>query len=245
VRPAPAIVRIARIEARCAPFDWRWAAESRAAIEANWAEKIAEKPRLFNGRVLLLQDLEIAGGVAAATYFEADFKDFLAWRDLGYPDPSVANGFAMGALQGSDGAFVCGIMGPHTANEGRVYFPSGTPDLSDLQPDGSVDLATSVTRELLEETSLPDDLFTIADDWIAVRAGFAVAFMRTILCREPADAVAARIRTALAEQEDPELSGAVVIRGPQDIDARTMPLSVQAYLRWHFGAGDRPLKASS
>jgi hypothetical protein len=229
-------VPIARIEARCASFEWRWAAENRAAIEANWAEKVAEKPRLFNGRVLLLQDFALAGGVAVATYFETDFKDFLAWRDLGYPDPSVANGYAMGALQGSDGAFVCGIMGPHTANEGRVYFPSGTPDLSDLQPDGSVDLSTSVTRELEEETSLPNDLFTVADDWVAVRAGPAVAFMRKVVCREPADAVAARIRAAVAAQADPELSGAVVVRGPKDIDPRTMPLSVQAYLRWHFDA---------
>ena len=232
------IVRVARIDARAAPHAWRWAAENRPAIEANWTERTAGAPRLFNGRVLLLQDLALADGVCRAVYFEADFKDFLAWRDLGYPDPSIANGYAMGALRGSDGAFVCGVMGAHTANAGRVYFPSGTPDLSDLMPDGSVDLATSVTRELAEETSLPEDVFAVADEWIVVSLGPAAAFMRPICCREPADAVAERIRAAIAAQADPELSGTRVIRGPGDIDARTMPLTIQAYLRWHFGAPD-------
>jgi hypothetical protein len=231
---AAQIARVGRIEARAAPFVWRWAAESRAAIDANWAEKTAAKPRLFNGRVLLLQDLKLADGLCRATYFEADFKDFLAWRDLGYPDPSIANGYAMGALQGSDGAFVCGVMGQHTANAGRVYFPSGTPDLADLQADGSVDLATSVTRELAEETALPDDLFTVAEDWVVVRYGLVAAFMRPIRCREPAEAVAGRIRAAIAGQAEPELSDARVIRGPNDIDPRTMPLTMQAFFRWHW-----------
>lgn len=232
----PLIARVARVEARAAPLDWRWAAENRAAIDANWARKTAAKPLMFNGRVLLLQQLAVEDGLCRATYFETDFKSFLGWRDLGYPDPTIGNGYAMGALQGSDGAFVCGVMGRHTANDGRIYFPSGTPDLSDLQPDGSVDLATSVTRELVEETALPEDAYDVADEWVLVRQGPAAAFMRPILCREPAEAVAERIRTAIAGQDEPELSDAAVIRGPQDIDPRRMPQTVQAYLRWHFGA---------
>jgi len=232
----PLVVRIARVEARAAPLDWRWASDNREAIDANWAQKTAAKPRMYNGRVLLLQDLALSDGLCRATYFETDFKSFLGWRDLGYPDPTIGNGYAMGALQGSDGAFVCGVMGRHTANDGRIYFPSGTPDLSDLQPDGSVDLATSVTRELAEETALPEEVYDIADEWILVRTGLAAAFMRPILCREPAEAVADRIRAAIAAQEEPELSDAAVIRGPEDIDPGKMPHTVQAYLRWHFGS---------
>ena len=232
---AATILRVRHVEARCRPAEWPWAQESRAAIEANWAQKLARTPRMFNGRVLLLRSVELSPELCRAEYFEADFKDFLAWRDLGYPDPSIGNGYAMAALEGSDGAFVCGVMGRHTANAGRVYFPSGTPDLSDLQPDGTVDLATSVTRELAEETDLPPDLFEVADEWVVVRQWPAVAFMRPVRCREPADAVAERIRAALARQADPELADAKVIRGPDDIDPATMPLSVQTFLRWRFG----------
>ena len=232
----PEIARVRRVEARCAPGVWRWSQDNRAAIEANWADKPARAPGMFNGRVLLLREVDVAPEVCRATYFEADFKAFLAWRDLGYPDRTIGNGYGMAALQGSDGAFVCGVMGGHTANAGRVYFPSGTPDLSDLQPDGSVDLATSVIRELAEETDLPAEVFDVAAEWVVVRQWPAVAFMRPVRCREPAEAVAAHIRAAIAQQDDPELADAKVIRGPQDIDPATMPLTVQSFLRWSFRA---------
>lgn len=228
------VARVRAIEARCAPGVWRWAQDNRTAIEANWAEKLARAPGMFNGRVLLLSAVDLAPEVCRATYFAADFKDFLAWRDLGYPDPTIGNGYGMAALRGSDGAFVCGVMGRHTSNAGRVYFPSGTPDLADLRRDGTVDLATSVVRELAEETELPPDLLEVAPDWVVVRQWPAVAFMRPVRCREPADAVAARIRAAIARQVDPELADARVIRGPQDIDPATMPLTVQTFLRWSF-----------
>ena len=67
-------------------------------------------------------------GSSSASYFETDFAAFLAWRDWGFPDESVFNGFGMGALRCTDGAYVLGEMGAHTANAGRIYFPSGTPD---------------------------------------------------------------------------------------------------------------------
>ena len=113
-----------------------------------------EKPQLWNGRVLLgARSACSAAGVSAPSYFETDFASFLAWRDWGFPDTDVFNGFGMGALRCADGAFVLGEMGQHTANAGRIYFPSGTPDLDDLS-DGAVDIAGSVAREVEEETGL-------------------------------------------------------------------------------------------
>ncbi len=108
---------------------------------------------MWNGRVLLGRNPVFSGDRFSAAYFETDFASFLAWRDWGFPDAAVFNGFGMGALRCADGAFVLGEMGPHTANAGRIYFPSGTPDLDDIR-DGMVDISGSVTRELEEETGL-------------------------------------------------------------------------------------------
>jgi 8-oxo-dGTP pyrophosphatase MutT (NUDIX family) len=228
------ITRVARVDARCEAKAWSWAEENRAAIDRNWATRTADKPKMFNGRVLLIADMALEEEACRATYFETNFADFLGWRDLGYPDRTIANGFAMGALQGSDGAYICGVMGGHTANAGRIYFPSGTPDRSDLRPDGSVDLATSVTRELKEETSLPSDSYEVADSWIVVRQWPSVAFLRPITFAEPAEAVAERIRANIARQSDPELSDVRVIRGPDDVDPHVMPLFLQSFFRAAF-----------
>jgi 8-oxo-dGTP pyrophosphatase MutT (NUDIX family) len=225
------ITRVARIAAACQPQAWRWAEDSEPEIAAHWAARRERTPELYDGRVLLMSEFAVDGDVARATYFPTDFSKFLAWRDLGYPDPTIGNGFAMGALQGSDGAFVCGVMGQHTANAGRVYFPSGTPDPSDLTADGQVDLAGSVLRELSEETDLPEDSYRVADHWIVVRHWPAIAFLRPIQFFEPAEAVAERIRAAIARQRKPELSDARVVRGERDIDARTMPLFLQSFFR--------------
>jgi 8-oxo-dGTP pyrophosphatase MutT (NUDIX family) len=235
VSQARRIARVAQLDCRCVPKVWDWAQENREVVQANWAERIRDRPRMFNGRVLLLSDFALEEGACRATYFETGFADFLAWRDLGYPDRSVTNGFAMGALQGSDGAFVCGVMGGHTANAGRIYFPSGTPDLSDLRPDGTVDLSGSVLRELEEETELSPDSYRVSDDWIVVDQWPAVAFFRPITLPVPAEAVAERIRTNLARQDDPELTDAEVIAGPEDIDPGRMPAAVQSFFRWSFG----------
>ena len=148
------ITRVSSVHARSEIRRWRWADDNREAISANWQRRIADKPRMFNGRVLLLGDISVTPETCSSIYFEVDYADLVAWIDMGYPDASVGNGFAMGALRGSDGAFICGIMADHTVNAGRVYFAAGTPDRSDLRSDGTVDLAGSLTRELIEETGL-------------------------------------------------------------------------------------------
>ena len=106
---------------------WPFAETRRAEIDAHFADEQRERPALFNGRVLLGRNPVFAGDRLSASYFETDFASFLAWRDWGFPDPSVFNGFGMGALLCADGAFVLGEMGQHTSNAGRIYFPPERP----------------------------------------------------------------------------------------------------------------------
>ncbi len=113
----------------------------------------------------------MSGTRFSADYFETDFASFLAWRDFGYPTASVFNGFGMGALLYSDGASCSARWASHTSNAGRIYFPSGTPDLDDIR-DGTVDISGSVARELQEETGLRPGEYR-------ARAGLALRLHRT------------------------------------------------------------------
>jgi 8-oxo-dGTP pyrophosphatase MutT (NUDIX family) len=234
------IVRVRRLDTRLGASRWHWAERNRDAIAAHWAERVAEKPRMFNGRILMIADHALDGDAYRATDLETDFANLLAWRDFGFPDKSVINGFAMAALRGSDGPFVMGVMGAHTANAGRVYFPAGTPDLLDVLADGTVDLARSLARELAEETGLQAAALSWGDDWVVVRRGPRIAFLRAMQAPERAATVAARITEHVGHDPDPELSGACVVRGPADIDEATMPDFLQDFLHWAFAESGSP-----
>jgi 8-oxo-dGTP pyrophosphatase MutT (NUDIX family) len=228
------IRRVSRVEACRRPFDWQWPQQNRSFVEENWKRRTAGKPQMFNGRVLLLQDVVFEQDLCRNTYFEVDYADFVAWIDKGYPDPAIANGFAMGALRGSDGAYICGVMGNGTTNAGRVYFPAGTPDLSDLRPDGIVDLATSLTRELAEETGLQESDYQVDDEWIIVQRWPTIALLRMATLTMTAEEGAAKIRANIARQHEPELQDVRIIRGPEDIDPERMPLFLHSFFGWVF-----------
>lgn len=228
------IRRVSRVEAHCRPLDWAWPKQNRAFIEENWRRRTAGKPQMFNGQVLLLQDVAFEADLCRNTYFEASYADFVAWIDKGYPDPAIANGFAMGALRGSDGAYICGVMGQGTTNAGRVYFAAGTPDRSDLRPDGTVDLATSLTRELAEETGLAEGDYRVDDEWIIVQRWPTIALLRMVTLPVTAEEGAAIIRANIAAQDEPELQDVRIVRGPADIDPDRMPLFLQSFFEWSF-----------
>src|SRR5580704_14053006 len=224
----PEIHRVATLDLKVGPFDWPFAAERRGEIDAHFAEKRREKPELWNGRVLLGRNAVRAGDDLRADFFETDFASFLAWRDWGFPDASVFNGFGMGALRCSDGAFVLGEMSPHTSNAGRVYFPSGTPDLDDIR-DGAVDIAGSVAREVEEETGLTPADYRAAADWDCVVSGAAIAMIRILDVDLAGEALRERIEANLARQPQPELCRIHLVRERRDLTA-AMPRFVTAFV---------------
>ena len=224
----PVIHRVAALDLAFQPRRWPFAEQRRAEIDAHFAIKRREKPHLWNGRILLARDPDFAADRFSARYFEADFASFLAWRDWGFPDKSVFNGFGMGALRCSDGAFVLGEMGQHTANAGRIYFPSGTPDLDDIR-DGAVDIPGSVAREVEEETGLTPADYRAVPHWDCVVAGAAIAMIRMLKVDVSGEALRARIEANLARQSQPELSAIHLVRETSDLTA-SMPRFVTAFL---------------
>ena len=226
--PSVAIRTATRLELSFESWDWPFARERRAEIDAHFIAKQAAKSQLWNGRVMLARDPRHDGDTYRARYFETDFASFLAWRDWGLPDKTVFNSFGMGALRGSDGVFILGEMGLHTANTGRIYFPAGTPDLNDRRGD-VVDIAGSVAREVEEEVGLRPGDYRIVEGWHCVHSGQSVALMQLLEADVPAEELRRRILRALAAQSEPELSAIHLVRDRRDFTS-AMPVFVTAYI---------------
>jgi 8-oxo-dGTP pyrophosphatase MutT (NUDIX family) len=230
---ASVIHRVTSLDLPVRPANWTFAAARRAEIDAHFTERQREKA-IWNGRVLIARNPAFAEARFSAEYFETDFASFLAWRDWGFPDRDVFNGFGMGALRAADGAFLLGEMASHTANAGRIYFPSGTPDLDDIR-DGKVDIAGSVVREVLEETGLAAADYAASPYWDCVVSGAAIAMIRLLSVDMSGEALRARIEANLARQPQAELRAIHLVRRVGDFTA-AMPRFVTAFIEAQLSA---------
>jgi hypothetical protein len=228
------IHRVTELDLPVAPRDWPFAAAKRAEISAHFAAQQRKLSHLWNGRVLIGTNPLFAGERFSADYFEVDFASFLAWRDWGFPDKDVFNGFGMGALRASDGVFVLGEMGRQTANAGRIYFPSGTPDLDDVKG-GKLDIPGSVEREVEEETGLAPHEYRAAAHWDCLFTGVALAMIRRLDVDMPGEALRAKIEASLAQQSEPELCAIHLVRSRSDLSS-AMPRFVTAWLEAQLSA---------
>jgi 8-oxo-dGTP pyrophosphatase MutT (NUDIX family) len=222
------VVALERVEMSFAPRPWPFAIERRAEIDACFAQLQREKPALWNGRVLMMYQHTISAGKLRGAFLETDFASLLAWRAFDFPDPTIKVCFPMSALHSTDGAFLLGLMAPHTANAGQLYFPTGTPDPDDVRGD-KVDFDDSLLRELVEETGLGPADVTAVPGWHAVLAGPRIALIKLLQVAAPAASLRARILAHLAREPEPELCDIVIVRDHANLDPR-MPAFVTAFL---------------
>jgi 8-oxo-dGTP pyrophosphatase MutT (NUDIX family) len=225
-------VHIDRLELTVAPQRWAFADERRADIDAYFAALQREKPAIWNGRVLLLHHQVVSGGVFRGAYLETDYASFAAWRHWGRPGAAVCDCFSAAAIVAADGAFLLGVMGAHTFNAGRSYFPCGTPDPDDIVA-GQVDLDFSVRRELKEETGFDLTEFAAEPGWTTVVDLPLIAHIKVLRSRDSAEALRARVLGHLARERQPELADIRIVRGPADFDP-TMPRFVTTFLAQRF-----------
>jgi 8-oxo-dGTP pyrophosphatase MutT (NUDIX family) len=230
------IIPLRAVDARLEPATWAFAQERKAEIAAHWMQVTGGKPEMFIGTVLMQHRWEIRDGIYETGYSPVDYASFLAWPHLGKPGPARRNGFAMAALRAADGPFILGVMAEHTANAGKIYFPGGTPDMSDVTPDGRVDLSISMVRELLEETALRPDEVVIQPDWTLVTAAHRAAFLRPARLVYPAAEAQRIILSRLASETDGELASIAVVGNPAEIDEAMTPDFAKAYMRAVFAA---------
>jgi 8-oxo-dGTP pyrophosphatase MutT (NUDIX family) len=231
------IYSVARLQTAYRSAPWDFARDEAARIDAHWRKCMAEKPKLFDGKVLLLRHAEILaapeGGLFHGVFFETDFRNFLAWIDFGFPDHDVYNCFSMAALRASDGAFLLGESGAHTMNAGKIYFAAGTPDRSDIFGD-MVDLDASVAREMQEETGFAPEEAPASPGWRIVVEGQKIACIQERFLGLSAREACARAEQFIAADPDPELARLHAVCGVEDLDAERMPDFIQTFLRDAF-----------
>jgi 8-oxo-dGTP pyrophosphatase MutT (NUDIX family) len=222
------IARSERVELAVASWRWPFAEARRAEIDRHFDALKRRKPRVWNGRMLLLQRHIQLDAAFRGVCFETDYANFIAWRDWGFPDDSVRICFGMGALRGCDGPFLLGVMGEQTANAGGVYFPAGMLDPTDIAGD-TVDIAGNVLREVSEETGLTPADYEQEAGWYTVFVGARIAQIKVLQARETAAALRGRILDYLTRTGEPELADIRIVAGPSDLDPR-MPPHVTAFL---------------
>ena len=220
---------VAELDLRFAPRPWVFAEQRGAEIRSHFAALQRTKPHLFNGRVLVMSEWEIAGDTLRGDFFETDYASFRSWLDWDCPPAGAYDCFAAACVVSADDAVVFGEMAAHTSNAGQVYFPCGTPDRDDVIG-GKVDLLHSCTRELKEETGFDAGEFSAEPGWVIVELPLWLVAVKVLRSRHGAETLRAQALAHLRAETVPELAGIRVLRGRQDIDA-AVPDFAAVFLR--------------
>lgn len=192
-----------------------FARDRRSEIDARWTSAVADNPALFNGTVLLFEDVTVVGDTLTATGVPIDYAGFSAFKAWGGPEPRLMNLFGAAAIVSAEGHLLLGQMAPSTDDPGMVKLAGGTPDRSDVI-DGRVDIVGSIARELAEETGLSAGEAT-ADTALLAHFDFpSCAIMQVLRFSVSTEDLVSRMSAHLAAFGDPELSAIAVARTRSD-----------------------------
>jgi 8-oxo-dGTP pyrophosphatase MutT (NUDIX family) len=229
--PRDAIVPVRSAKVRLDPGPHPFERENATAIAENWRKETEKNPALFDGKVVLLSSLTYADGRLDGHCHVIRFATFMLWRKT-RPFGSAEHAYAHAMPVTRDNALILIRMAGHTVNAGRAYFAAGSFEPQDFRAD-MADIDLNMAREVREETGM--DLSGCERDpiyYLRSSEGASVIFRRYYL-DEPAEAVAERIRAFVAAEEEPEIEGPVIVRGPRDLPA-DMALHIPSLIEWHF-----------
>ena len=206
------VVRVSACRLKDDPSPWLWPQSRAHHIEAHWARRTAENPAFFNGAIYILRDCHIAGGLFEASFVRTDFKSFLYWREQGYPDAGVKDGFGAALIRSREGHVLLGRQSAGHINSGLAYLPGGFIDARDVAADGSIDIEASVWRELGEETGLERSDLVREPGFFVTFAGSLVSIAVPFQSPLDSHALQHRILAHIASEPNPELSSTEVVR---------------------------------
>lgn len=199
---------------------WRYAEEKAEAIAAYWHKRQAANPKFFNGRVFMMTEAGVEGGVLHGSVTETDFAASLYWREHGFEDADVVDLFAAAIIRCADGALIYGRQSPGHVNGGFAYPPSGFLDLKDVRSDGAADLAASAAREALEETGISD--FSAEPGFLLVRQGPYLCAGFVLHSPLSSGEFLEKAGALIKAQDDAELEALMALKHKADIAAYPM-----------------------
>jgi 8-oxo-dGTP pyrophosphatase MutT (NUDIX family) len=223
-------VPITSLDLKLASGSWAFADAERTRIKEHWRTLADEKPRIWNGDVLICSSVGIENSVLSGQFIKTDYASFVAWRDWGWPDKTVSNCFGSAAVLTSDGALLYGRMGSHTLNSGKLYPPGGSLEMRDVRPDGQVDVIGSLTRELEEETGLKAS-DAEKGELLAIFDGPRLSVAKVFRFAARAEVLADQVRRYLPSAHEDELSDIEIVRSTSQFDS-TMPAYAIALARY-------------
>jgi 8-oxo-dGTP pyrophosphatase MutT (NUDIX family) len=205
--------------------------EHAVQIDAGWQRRIAAKPRMYDGETVLGVRTDLADGRLSTVCRAVRYAGLLHF--LGLPENVAAatpwrHVYAWPALVSSDGLAVMGRMAGHTANAGRIYFPSGSLEAVDFR-DGVADLEGNMARELREETGLSLSEATLSDDWLMWQGARTMALIRVCRFGESAAHLIGRMEAFRAQTGEDELDAALAF-APGVVDEAMAP-AARAFMR--------------
>ncbi len=154
-----------------APHRWAFAEAHQAEIAAHWDAQTAANPSYFNGTVLMLSGYRLENDAFVATAFATEFRNYLYWRRLGFPPADAIDGFGSAVIRAADGSVLLARQRSGQMNAGLFYLPGGFIDNRDVGADGCIDIAASVSREVVEETGLQLGEFEVQAGFVVTRLG--------------------------------------------------------------------------
>ena len=222
------VTRVRECRLRRVNEAWSYEERFRREIESNWQRRRAANPSFFNGRIFLMARPSIRDGILSAQMIETSFAAYLHWKDNGYPDKDIHDGFGSAIIRARGGEILLSSQNPGHVNTGTLCLPSGFIDRNDLTDDGRIDIAASIVRELEEETGLPPTAFERRPEILVTQVGTSISMAIEFRSSKTAPELRAELLANLAKQSDPELCDLVVISNASD--AQSNP-DVAAYAR--------------
>jgi 8-oxo-dGTP pyrophosphatase MutT (NUDIX family) len=231
------VLRVERCRLRAGSGPWRFAERSAAEIDRHWQRRSAQNPALFNGTIFILERFDVTDGALDGVLIPVEFKSFLYWKDMGYPDRSALDCFGSALIRSRDGMVLLGRQRAGNINAGLAYLPGGFIDPRDLGPDGEIDIAASILREAAEETGLETRDLARGRGFLLTFTGPMLSVAVELQSNLSAVALARQIRKRLSGDANAELEDVLLVGSREELSGLAMPICAQTLLESIFAQG--------